>query len=146
MSLVQGIPELTIGLDLGDRTSRTYEVDAEGRRQAEAAVATTRQGLQRYFGSRTRCRVVLEASTHSPWVAQELTALGHEVIVANPAAMFKRAVGVGGGTMPSTPNCWPGRVGRTRSSCTQSRIDGRPPNSTSRSSKHAINRCGPGRS
>lgn len=91
MSLVQGIPELTIGLDLGDRTSRTYEVDAEGRRQAEAAVATTRQGLQRYFGSRTRCRVVLEASTHSPWVAQELTALGHEVIVANPAAMFKRA-------------------------------------------------------
>jgi len=88
---LSSIPKLTIGLDLGDRTSRTYEVDDEGRRQAEAAVATTRQGMRRYFGDRPRCRVVLEASTHSPWVSQELTALGHEVIVANPAAMFKRA-------------------------------------------------------
>ena len=85
------IPNCTIGLDLGDRTSRTYEVDDEGRRQAEAAVATTRQGMRRYFGDRPRCRVVLEASTHSPWVSQELAALGHEVIVANPAAMFKQA-------------------------------------------------------
>lgn len=88
---LSSIPKLTIGLDLGDRTSRTYEVDDEGRRQAEAAVATTRQAMQRYFGDRARCRVVLEASTHSPWVSQELAALGHEVIVANPAAMFKRA-------------------------------------------------------
>lgn len=88
---LSSIPKCTIGLDLGDRTSRTYEVDDEGRRQAEAAVATTRQGMRRYFGDRARCRVVLEASTHSPWVSQELTALGHEVIVANPAAMFKRA-------------------------------------------------------
>jgi hypothetical protein len=43
---LSSIPKLTIGLDLGDRTSRTYEVDEEGRRQAEAAVATTRQGMQ----------------------------------------------------------------------------------------------------
>lgn len=85
------IPELTIGLDLGDRTSRTYEVDGDGRRHAEASVATTREAMKRYFGDRARCRVVLEASTHSPWVSQELAALGHEVIVANPAAMFQRA-------------------------------------------------------
>lgn len=87
---LSSIPKPTIGLDLGDRTSRTYEVDEEGRRQAEAAVATTRHAMQRYFGDRARCRVVLEASTHSPWVSQELTALGHEGIVANPTAMFKQ--------------------------------------------------------
>lgn len=89
--MLSSIPQLTVGLDLGDRTSRTYEVDRDGRRQAEASVATTRQGMQRYFGDRAPCRVVLEASTHSPWVSQELAALGHEVIVANPAAMFKQA-------------------------------------------------------
>lgn len=88
---LSSIPKRTIGLDLGDRTSRTYEVDDEGRRQAEAVVATTRQAMQRYFGDRASCRVVLEASTHSPWVSQALSALGHEVIVANPSAMFKGA-------------------------------------------------------
>jgi transposase len=31
---------------------------------------------------------VIEASTHSPWIAQELAVLGHEPIVANPSAMF----------------------------------------------------------
>jgi len=29
------------------------------------------------------CRVALEVGTHSRWVQQELSALGHEVIVAN---------------------------------------------------------------
>jgi transposase len=83
--------KVTIGLDLGDRTSRTYEVDAGGTRQAEATVATTPLGLERYFGGRAACRVVLEASTHSPWVSRELARLGHEVIVANPGAMFRGA-------------------------------------------------------
>ena len=83
--------KVTIGLDLGDRLSRTYEVDAAGARQAEATVATTPQGLEKYFGGRAACRVVLEASTHSPWVSRTLAALGHEVIVANPAAMFRGA-------------------------------------------------------
>jgi transposase len=85
------VPNLTIGLDLGDRTSRTYEVDGAGVRQSEATVATTPLGMRRYFGDRAPCRVVLEASTHSGWVARELATLGHEVIVANPAAMFRGA-------------------------------------------------------
>jgi transposase len=79
---------LTIGLDLGDRTSRVYEVDATGDRVAEATISTTRPGLQRYFGGRGSCCVVLEVGTHSPWVSRELAALGHEVLVANPSAMY----------------------------------------------------------
>jgi len=80
--------KVTIGLDLGDRSSRIYEVDARGRRRAEASIATTRQGIAQYFGQRRRCRVILEAGTRSPWVARELATLGHEVVVANPSAMF----------------------------------------------------------
>lgn len=79
---------LTVGLDLGDRTSREYEVGAGGERVTEATIATTRPGLTRYFAQRAPCCVVLEVGTHSPWVSRELTALGHDVVVANPSAMF----------------------------------------------------------
>lgn len=82
------VGNLTIGLDLGDRTSRMYGVDAAGERVGEATIPTTKPGLTRYFAARPACRVVLEVGTHSPWVARELRALGHEVLVANPSAMF----------------------------------------------------------
>ena len=54
---------------------------------------TTPAGVTATSGSAPRCRVVLEVGTHSPWVARTLTELGHEVIVANPSAMFGRAAG-----------------------------------------------------
>lgn len=81
-------PNVTIGLDLGDRMSHTYEVDAAGACLREGVVPTTVAGITDYFAQRPRCRVVLEVGTHSPWVARALTALGHEAIVANPSAMF----------------------------------------------------------
>lgn len=84
-------PNVTIGLDLGDRTSRTYELTAAGVCQREATIPTTRLGLTRYFADRPRARVVYEVGTHSPWVTRLLTQLGHEVIVANPSAMFAGA-------------------------------------------------------
>jgi transposase len=82
------VPNLTIGLDLGDRTSRTCELNAAGEVVREATVSTTIAGLTQYVGGRERCRVVLEVGTHSPWVSRLLAGLGHEVIVANPSAMF----------------------------------------------------------
>lgn len=84
----QSIPNLTIGLDLGDKRSRLYSLPATSQRGEDAVVPTSRAGLTRYFAGRPRCRVVLEVGTHSPWVARELTALGHEVLVANPSAMY----------------------------------------------------------
>ncbi len=80
--------KLTVGLDLGDTTSRIYAIDAEGARVAEASIATTRPGLTRYFSQGTGWRVVIEVGTHSPWVSRELAALGHDVVVANPSAMY----------------------------------------------------------
>ena len=85
------LPNVTIGLDLGDRMSRTYEVDAGGACLREGAVPTTVAGITHYFAKRERCRVVLEVGTHSPWVSRLLEQLGHETIVANPSAMFARA-------------------------------------------------------
>jgi transposase len=82
------MPNVTIGLDLGDRTSRTCEMAADGRCLREAALSTTLVGVRQYFGGRERARVVLEVGTHSPWVSRVLAELGHEVIVANPSAMF----------------------------------------------------------
>lgn len=85
------VPKVTIGLDLGDKKSRTYEVDAAGICLREATIGTTVAGMTHYFGGRERCRVVLEVGTHSPWVARLLEQLGHEAIVANPSAMFAGA-------------------------------------------------------
>ena len=80
--------KVTIGLDLGDRSSRTYEIDDGGNRTGEATIGTTVPGITRYFGQRERCRVILEVGTHSPWVSRLLTELGHEAIVGNPSAMY----------------------------------------------------------
>jgi len=90
MSNQELFPNLTSGLDLGDKVSRTYEVDARGNCVKTAAVATTPGAIERYFGGRPRCRVALEVSTHSPWVSRQLEALGHEAVVANTSEIFSR--------------------------------------------------------
>ena len=75
---------LTVGIDLGDRSSRYCILDEQGEVLAEGSVATTKKGLSQVFGSKRRSRTVLEVGTHSPWVSRHLAELGHEVIVANP--------------------------------------------------------------
>lgn len=81
-------PKITIGLDLGDKVSQTCEVDESAEVIKRASVATTPGAIERYFGGRPPCRVVLEASTHSPWVSRKLEELGHEVIVANASEVY----------------------------------------------------------
>ena len=79
-----GIPHVSIGIDIGDRTSFVFAVDQHGEILEEAKIPTTPAGMQRKFEGMKRARIALEASTHSPWMEQLLTELGHEVIVANP--------------------------------------------------------------
>lgn len=88
MSSQQLFPNLTIGLDLGDKVSRTCEIDAAGSIVKRAAVATTPGAIERYFGARPQCRVSLEVSTHSPWVSRQLETLGHETVVANTSEVY----------------------------------------------------------
>jgi len=76
--------KLTVGIDLGDRSSRYCILDEQGEVLAEGSVATTKRGFAQIFGSKPRSRLALEVGTHSPWVSRYLSDLGHEVIVANP--------------------------------------------------------------
>lgn len=78
------VPSQTIGIDLSDETASFCAVDAAGEVRQEGSVPMTAEGLEEQFGDRESCRIVLEASTQSHWVARCLQELGHEVIVANP--------------------------------------------------------------
>lgn len=71
MSNQEIFPNVTVGLDLGDKVSRVCELDFAGKIVKTGAVATTPGAIERYFGGRPQCRVVLEASTHSPGSACE---------------------------------------------------------------------------
>lgn len=88
MRSIVRFPMITVGLDVGDRKSVTCEIDADAQVVVCGQLPTTIAGVQEYFAGRVRCRVVLEAGTHSPWLARELEGHGHEVIVANPTEMY----------------------------------------------------------
>src|SRR5258706_7317165 len=75
--------KLTIGLDLGDRTSHYCILDGAGNVILEHSLPTTPNGIQQVFRRIPRSRIALETGTHSPWVSRQLTQMGHEVIVAH---------------------------------------------------------------
>src|SRR5262252_9130134 len=75
---------VTIGVDLGDRSSRYCMLSGDGAILREGQVPTTKAGMTATFGSLGRARIAIEVGTHSPWVSRLLGNLGHEVIVANP--------------------------------------------------------------
>jgi transposase len=75
---------ITIGVDLGDRSSCYCALNAAGEVVNEGKLATTRKGLAQVFGTMKRCRIAIEVGTHSPWVSRWVAELGHEVVVANP--------------------------------------------------------------
>jgi transposase len=75
--------KLTIGLDLGDRSSHYCMLDEAGNVILERSLPTTSNGIRQAFGRIPRCRIALETGTHSPWVSRQLAQMGHEVIVAH---------------------------------------------------------------
>ena len=75
--------QITIGLDLGDKSSCYCALDEEGEVLYERRLATTKKGMAQAFGALGRSRIALEVGTHSPWVSRLLKTFGHEVIVAN---------------------------------------------------------------
>ncbi len=77
-------PPTTMGIDLGDRVSHVCVVDGAGEVIERGRVATSAPALLALLRGRPRCRVVIEASTHSPWASRTILDAGHEGIVANP--------------------------------------------------------------
>src|SRR5580765_2616268 len=75
---------VTIGMDLGDKTSRYCLLSDEGEILQEGQVGTTKAGMTKTFGRIGRARIAIEVGTHSPWVSRLLRSFGHELIVANP--------------------------------------------------------------
>jgi transposase len=75
---------VTIGMDLGDKTSRYCLLSDQGEILRESQVMTTKAGMTGTFGRMGRARIAIEVGTHSPWVSRLLQSFGHEVVVANP--------------------------------------------------------------
>jgi transposase len=75
--------QLTIGLDLGDRTSHYCILNEAGEVILESKLPTTPKGIEEVFSRIPRSGIALETGTHSPWISRQLTQLGHEVIVAH---------------------------------------------------------------
>src|SRR5580698_4108392 len=49
----------------------------------EQELPTTAKEIEQVFSKIPRSRIALETGTHSPWISRQLTALGHEVLVAH---------------------------------------------------------------
>src|SRR5262245_53534736 len=76
--------QAVVGLDVGDRQSHYCVLDLSGAVVAAGVVKTTERSFRVLFEGKGRMRIALEAGTHSPWISRLLSALDHEVLVANP--------------------------------------------------------------
>jgi len=75
--------QLTIGLDVGDRSSFYCVLNQAGEVILEARIATSPEAMKKTFEKMPGSRIALETGTHSPWISRLLSDLGHEVIVAH---------------------------------------------------------------
>jgi transposase len=73
---------LTIGLDLGDRSSWYCVLEEAGEVLLQQKLGTTPKAMREVFGKMPRSRMALETGMHSPSVSRLLSELGHEVSVA----------------------------------------------------------------
>jgi transposase len=83
METTKNKPEMTMGIDVGDRFSHLCLVDNEGEVVERDRIRSTEVAFRRYFEGIARLRIALECGTHSPWMSRLLKQLGHQVIVAN---------------------------------------------------------------
>lgn len=73
-----------IGMDLGDKGHVVVVFDDGGQEVECARVTNTAVQVRRYFAKHPGAVVVMEAGTHSAWIARLLEGMGHEVHVGNP--------------------------------------------------------------
>src|SRR5437870_13195794 len=73
---------LTIGLDLGDRSSWYCALDETGEVLLEQKLSTIPKTRREVVGEMPRSRIALETGRHSPWVSRLWSELGDEVMVA----------------------------------------------------------------
>jgi transposase len=77
-------PNMTAGLDIGDKYSYLCLIDSQsGEVIEEGRLRTTPEAFRRRFASESSLRIAIEAGTHSPWASRVLEECAHEVLVAN---------------------------------------------------------------
>lgn len=75
----------TAGLDVSDKYSYFAVVNSSAKLVEQTRVRTSKPALRDLFSSKTpELTVVIEAGTHSRWIARLIEDCGHQVIVANP--------------------------------------------------------------
>lgn len=77
------IPQITLGVDLGDTKHHVCVIDQAGKTLSERTVPNTREALLELAAEYPGARVAIEAGTHSPWIGELLAQEGLEVLVAN---------------------------------------------------------------
>ena len=80
----QTLCTLTIGLDLGDRTTHVCVLDGDRKVAYRGRCATRREDVLQELAPFAGARVVLEAGSQSPWLSAALRAQGFAVQVADP--------------------------------------------------------------
>jgi len=83
MEATKDQPEMTMGIDVGDRYSHLCLVDDQGEVVERDRVRSTEAAFRGHFEGAPRLRIAVECGTHSPWMSRLLKQLGHQVIVAN---------------------------------------------------------------
>lgn len=79
--------DLRLGLDVGDRQSSWAAMNLATGEVREGVMATTPEGVEECFGGLRGCIVLMEAGTHSPWLARKLNELGQRAVVTDPAVL-----------------------------------------------------------
>jgi transposase len=74
----------TIGCDLGDKKMEICILWTDDRIERPKPVGMTREEVRMFFATQKPCHVVIEVGTHSRWVQEIVSKLGHKVTVANP--------------------------------------------------------------
>lgn len=75
-------PQLTIGIDVGDRYSHACVVDSTRKVVEEFRFPTDQAGLAKKF-ARPGCQIIIEVGPHSRWMQKSLEKLGHRVRVVD---------------------------------------------------------------
>ncbi len=91
VNYIHGIPEVTVGLDLGDKYSHLFILDVQGEVLEEGRLRTTPEAFRERFGAIKPARVAMEVGTHSLWAHPLLKECGHEVFVANSSTIRSRS-------------------------------------------------------
>lgn len=73
-----------IGMDLGDKRHVVVVFDESGNEERVDQVINTSTQVRKWFSRHPGAVVVMEASTHSPWISRLLESMGHDVHVGNP--------------------------------------------------------------